>query len=126
MIMSSYNVPENITGEFEFISRVSSGANSELSILYDKICRRKVVLKSGKAEHIENEARIMSEFSGKGIPEVYCCFEQNGVTYLIRQYIPGISLHERIMSEGPFSASEAVSIGIDVCEIISRLHSADR
>ncbi len=125
MIMSSYKVPEKITGEFEFISSVRSGANSELAILYDKICRRKVVLKSGKAELIENEARIMSEFSGKGIPEIYCSFEQNGRTYLIRQYIPGMSLHERIMSEGPFSVSEAIRIGIDVCGIISRLHSAD-
>ncbi len=125
MIMSGYNVPENITGEFEFISRVSSGANSELAILYDKICCRKVVIKSGKADLIENEARIMSEFSGKGIPEVYCCFEQNGVTYLIRQYIPGVSLHERIMSEGAFSESETVRIGIAVCEIISRLHGAE-
>lgn len=117
-------VPDNITGEFEFVSCVESGSNSDLAILYDKVCRRKVVIKSGRTDLIENEARIMSKFSGKGIPEIYRCFEKDGVTYLVRQYIPGKSLHECIMSEGVFSVSETVRIGIEVCEIVSRLHGA--
>lgn len=123
--MNNYEISDALTGEFEFVAQMKKGGQSELILLYDKVCRRKAVLKSGRNDLIENEARIMSKFFGKGIPEVYCCFERGGVTYLLKQYIAGSSLREIITENGPFSPEKAAAIGAAVCETVSRLHNAD-
>lgn len=116
---------ENITEEYELLCKIKSSGHSELFLLYDKICERKVLMKTGKAELIENESRYTARLAGKGIPEVYGCIERGDKAYLLRQYIEGRTLHEIIETEGVFTPEKTAEIGIAVCEIISRLHSAD-
>lgn len=123
--MKKIDISENIREEYELISEIKAGGNSELFLLYDRVCGRKVLMKSGRLEFIENEARLMSRLSGKGVPDVYGCFEYNGKAYLYRQYIEGRSLRESMASDGAFSAEKTINIGIEVCGIISRLHSSE-
>ncbi|MGN0553716.1 MAG: serine/threonine protein kinase, partial [Oscillospiraceae bacterium] len=123
--MEIFNITDIAVGEYELLSKIKTSGNSELFLLYDRICGRKVLMKSGKTDMIENEARLMSKLSGKGIPEVYSCFEKDGKAYLFRQYIEGKSLHERIVSDRAFSQKETIKIGIEICEIISKLHCSD-
>lgn len=111
--------------EYELLSEIKTDGASELFLLYDKLCGRKVLMKSGNADIIENEAHTISRISGKGIPDVYGCFERDGTAYLFRQYIEGRTLREYVESCGAFPVKKAAEIGVKVCEIISRLHSSD-
>lgn len=123
--MSEFMLPERISGEYELLFRIDSDSSDKSYIIYDKVCQRKAVLKTGKTDRIENEARILSKFSGNGIPQVYSCFELDGISYLIREYIEGKSLQMYLETEGSFSASETIDIGISVCDTLSRFHRAD-
>lgn len=118
-------LPDTLSDEYEVISCIRSGKTDSVYVLYDKVCRRKALLKAGKAEIIENEARILAELDEKGIPEVYGCFEMDGKTCLIRQYINGKTLYEHIKESGPFSCEKAIEIGISVCRIIAALHEKE-
>lgn len=123
--MDKFDTLGYISGEYELLSEIKTGGTSELFLLYDRICGRKVLLKSGKPDMIENEAHVLSRLSGKGIPAVYGCFEREGTAYLFRQYIDGITLREYAEDRGAFPAKRAAELGVKVCEIISRLHSLD-
>lgn len=123
--MDALDIFGHIPKECELLSEIKTDGSSALFLLYDKICGRKVLLKSGKADMIENEVRTLSKLSGKGIPEVYGCFEREGTAYLFRQYIEGRTLREYMDSCGAFSMKKAAEIGVKLCEIISRLHSSD-
>lgn len=123
--MDKYDILGNINGEYELLSEIKTKGNSELFLLYDKFCGRKVLMKSGREDIIENEARTLSKLSGKGIPAVYGCFEHEGKAYLFRQYIEGKTLREYVEGYGTLPVKKTVEIGVTVCEIISRLHSFD-
>ncbi len=116
---------EKAEDEYEIISCVKSGGKTSSYIVYDKVCQRRAFLKTGSAELIENEARILSKIAGKGIPDVYACFEKDGTAYLIRQFIEGESLGEQIRKNGPVSCKRAAQIGISVCSILSQMHEKD-
>lgn len=123
--MNKFDILEHICGEYELLSEIKTECGSKLFLLYDKVCGRKALMKSGKAELIENEARTFCELSGKGIPAVYGCFERDGKAYLFRQHIEGRTLREYILNFGVFPTKKAAELGVKVCEIISRLHSSD-
>lgn len=123
--MEKFDILERISGEYELISEIKTEGASKLFLLYDKVCGRKVLMKSGKSELIENEARTLSELSGKGIPALYGCFERDGKAYLFRQYIEGRTLREYSENFGAFPIKKAAELGVKVCEIISRLHCSD-
>lgn len=123
--MKKIDILENIHEEYELLSKIKTNGNSELFLVYDKICGRKVLMKSGKAEMIENESRALSALCGKGIPTVYGCFVQDDTAYLFRQYIEGQTLREHLDINGVFTVKKAIGIGIEICEIISRCHNAD-
>ncbi len=115
---------ELTTDEFELISEVKSEGKTKIAVLYDRVCRRKVFMKSGDADIIENEARMLAHFGGEGVPELYGCFGCDGRTYLLRRYIEGQNLYERTENDGKFSPAEAAEIGIKLCKAVSRLHSS--
>lgn len=123
--MNGSKLLPDTAGEYELVSCVKSNGTESSCIVYDRICRRKAFLKTGRSLLIENEARILSSFAGKGIPQIYGCFEQDGASCLIRQYIDGRSLREYIESEAALSLSEIIDTGISVCETVSRLHNAE-
>lgn len=123
--MNRFDALGYISEEYELLSKIKTNGNSELILLYDRLCGRKALMKSGRADMIENEARTLSKLSGKGIPAVYGCFEREGTAYLLRQYIEGKTLREYMDSHGAFSVKKAAETVIKVCEIISRLHSSD-
>lgn len=123
--MNKFDISEQIGGEYELISEIKANGNSELFLLYDKVCGRKVLMKSGKSGLIENEAYALSRLSGKGIPIVYGCFERESTAYLFRQYIEGKTLTEYINSSGALTVKKTAEMGVEICEIISRLHNSD-
>lgn len=123
--MDNFNMAELAFGEYELLKKIETNGASELFLLYDRACGRKVLMKSGKPEMIENEARTLSGLCGSGIPAVYGCFEKDGTACLFRQYIEGRSLREHLDAGGAFSVKKAVVIGTQICEIISRCHSSN-
>lgn len=123
--MKEFNIYDYIREEYSLLSEVKHGNSTNLFLLYDNACGRKVLLKSGRADLIENEARILAKVSIKGIPEIYHCFEREGTAYLFRQYIEGRTLRECIEADSVFSLKRTLQIGIAVCKIIAELHKYD-
>lgn len=123
--MDKLDILGHISGEYELLSEIKTKGNSELFLLYDKLCGRKVLMKSGREDIIENEVRTLSKISGKGIPVLYGCLERGSTAYLFRQYIEGRTLREYAEDCGALPVKKAAEIGVKVCEIISRLHSFD-
>lgn len=123
--MENTSILDDLAGDYEFLSEINSNENSRLFLLYDKLCSRKVLLKSGKADLIENEARLLSKVAGKGIPAVYGCLEFDGSHYILRQYIEGRNLRQCIEEDGLFTPEMAAELAASLCEIVSRLHRCD-
>lgn len=116
---------DKLGGEYELISRLKSNRRGEVFLVYDRICRRKAVLKTvrGTPGYPESEASVMSALAGEGVPAVYACAPSEDGGWLLREYIPGETLDEYVKNKGPLKTDEVISLGIRLCGLISRLHS---
>lgn len=122
---NTHILPVDARPELEVLESLRTCDGTSLCILYDRVCRRKLFMKSGERSIIENEAEMLERFAGDGVPAVCSCYVDGDTGYLLRRYIEGKSLREYIDENGTFSPKKATQIGIKVCNILSRLHSAD-
>lgn len=120
-------LPDGLGGEYTLLSELKSDKRVQVLLVYDKVCRRKAVLKSAHGSHDlpETEAAVMSALAGEGVPAVYGCFSSEDGSRLLREYIPGETLDEYVKKNGALGADEVISLGIALCRIIGRMHSRE-
>lgn len=111
--------------EYEMIRCLKDGDPVKVYLLYDRKCGRKLLLKcseKGKGS-LENEAEILSQLKGEGIPALYRCFDYENCIFLFREYIEGQTLREYTDGKGKIPEEQAAEIGIKLCNILSYIHS---
>ncbi len=76
----------------------------------------------GFARALRDEARNVAVLSVPGIARLLDTGEQDGVIYLVREYVPGSSLRARLQERGPASAPETVRIGVAALGALAEAH----
>lgn len=71
------------------------------------------------------EAAVLKELKHPGIPVIYDLEEDSSYYYLIEEYLDGESLYALIERQGGLARAKALSYGIELCRIISYLHSIE-
>lgn len=112
---------------YRFVSCLTDGEYKKTWIL-EKSNGQKVLCKYACGEYIAM-LRTESTFFTFGkfpfIPYTFDYFETEDGSYLLREYIEGLTLHELIEKKGPLSLSYAVSLMKRLCGCLSRFHSAN-
>ena len=75
-------------------------------------------------ERFRQEALILKNIRHPGIPMVYDLEEDESFRYLIEEFLEGDSLYALISDKGHFSKAMTVRYGIQICHLVSILHSA--
>ncbi len=111
--------------EYEMIKCLKDGDLVKVYLLYDRKCGRKLLLKCAEKGKgcLENEAEILSQLRGEGIPALFRCFDYENCILLFREYVEGQTLKEYMDGKGKFPEEQAAEIGIKLCNILSYLHS---
>jgi serine/threonine protein kinase len=73
--------------------------------------------------NFERESALLATLSHPSIPKIYDYFSQNGIVYLVLEYIDGHDL-ERLLAnrDQPFSGDEITRLAIQVCDVLEMLH----
>lgn len=64
----------------------------------------------------------LQKIDSKIIPKVIAVKEENGITYVVEEFIQGQTLQEYVNNKGPLSEDEVIEIGIKLCEGLDILH----
>lgn len=75
-------------------------------------------------DQFRREALILKGIRHPGIPIVYDLEEDEKYSYLIEEFLEGDSLYALISEEGQFSTAMTIHYGIQICHLVSILHSA--
>jgi outer membrane protein assembly factor BamB/tRNA A-37 threonylcarbamoyl transferase component Bud32 len=74
--------------------------------------------------NFEREANILAALSHPGIVQVYDYFSENDHSYLVLEYVDGKDLEDILAeTEGFLSEAQVVHWAIQICEVLSYLHS---
>ncbi|MEQ8191138.1 MAG: serine/threonine-protein kinase [Candidatus Eremiobacterota bacterium] len=127
--------PGSIVEGYEIIETIGKGAMSTVYLgrknnnaIY-AIKELKSKFSSPEEEKIlinafHREANLLFSVEHPGVPRFYKSFKYNGKSYIVMEYIKGISLEDIIKgSTLPLDEQKALHLGIQICEILCCLHN---
>ncbi len=125
LYQQDFILPDALKTEYEVLSCVKYTEQKQVYLLFRKSTGTKVVLKRGDGmyrEILREEAKRLEQMDGEGFPKLVAWKEQQGASYLVREYVEGDTLQELMEKEEPLSRQEAMEAALQVCQLISRLH----
>jgi serine/threonine protein kinase len=119
--LGSYHLLEPLgEGGMGFVFRARR-ENDDASVAL-KILRQELAEDELYRRRFEREARIASEVVHDHVVSVLDYGEASGRLYLAARFVRGVSLSERIASQGTLSASEALRLVNDLADALGALH----
>jgi serine/threonine protein kinase len=119
-------------GPYEILSPLGAGGMGEVYRARDTRLGRDVAIKvlpnhlssnPDLKQRFEREARAISSLNHPRICTLHDVGHQDGVDFLVMEYLEGESLADR-MKKGPLALKESLSIGIEVCEALEAAQRA--
>ena len=80
-------------------------------IRYDKLKKR-----------FADEARTLVSLDNPHVVRVIDIFEENNTSYIVMDYVPGITLQQKVDNEGKLSVPEAINCMAQLAEAVSYIH----
>lgn len=105
-----------------------------MSIVYKALCtiiKRKVAIKVLRPEFSNDEefvnrfkveAQAAGSLSHHNIVNIYDVGYDEGLHYIVMEYVEGCTLKEHIMQKGPFSPEKTLNYAIQICEALVHAH----
>ena len=121
-----------IADRYEILGKVGAGGMSDVYKAKDLTLGRFVAIKVLKAEFSEDinfvtkfrsEAQAAAGLEHPNIVNIYDVGSENGLHYIVMEYVKGITLKTYIEKKGQLSFKEAVSIAIQVGRGIEAAHN---
>lgn len=78
--------------------------------------------KEGLVKTLDEAKRLAKFESVPGIVQIYDCFEANGTSYIIMEYLEGMSLKEYLESHGKMTVEQALPVILQVAAAMEEVH----
>ncbi|MDP9268995.1 MAG: protein kinase [Acidobacteriota bacterium] len=117
-------------GPYEIQSAAGAGGMGEVYRAKDTRLDRIVAIKvlpghlsqdAALRERFEREARAISALSHPGICTLHDVGSQDGVDFLVMEFLEGETLEQRI-AKGPMPAADILRIGVEVADALEKAH----
>jgi serine/threonine protein kinase/WD40 repeat protein len=124
--------PGTRLGPYEIVARIGAGGMGEVFKARDTRLDRSVAVKVLPSEfarnaqvklRFEREARTISQFAHPHICTLYDIGSEDGVDYLVMEYLEGETLAERL-ERGPLPIDQVLRYGIEIADALERAHKA--
>lgn len=122
-----------INDRYEIIKSIGEGGMANVYLAYDTILDRRVAIKVLRGDlsndekfvrRFQREALSASSLSHPNIVEMYDVGEDNGIYYIVMEYIEGKTLKQLIKKHGALTLSEAIDIMLQITDGISQAHDS--
>ncbi len=117
-------------GPYEIVAPLGAGGMGEVYRARDTRLDRTVAVKILPAhlsdkpaakERFEREARAISSLNHPNICHLYDVGSQDGIGYLVMEYLEGETLADRLR-KGPLPLEQVLKYGVDICEGLEKAH----
>lgn len=123
--LADFPLPEKLAGSYRLESALGHREGGSSWLVRRKADGVLLVLRRGEGDtDLAEEFRLLSELPGDmegRVPRPVEFYEEDGVQYLLRTYLPGQPLDEAWEAE-PFSLNRWIRTGQSLCALLERLH----
>ena len=126
------NIGAMVGNRYEIIEKVGSGGMADVYRATDHRLNRFVAVKILKNEYSEDtkfiskfrqEAQAVACLSHPNVVGIYDVGEEEGMHYIVMEFVDGITLKKYIDKKGKLSVREAVGIGLQIANGLEAAHS---
>lgn len=124
--------PGTLLGPYEVVGSLGAGGMGEVYKATDTRLNRTVAIKilnpqlatdDALRTRFDREAKTISQLDHPNICALYDLGEQDGVSYLVMQYLEGETLAQRV-ERGPLPLEQALAIAIQIASALDSAHRA--
>src|ERR1035437_6547288 len=117
-------------GHYRIVEKIGAGGIGEVYRARDEHLTRDVAIKvlpsgplthASARKHFHKEALILSQLNHPNIATIHDFDTQQGVDFLVMEYIPGITLSEKVAGR-PLPEKEVLRLGVQLAEGLSAAH----
>jgi serine/threonine protein kinase len=133
--MASHTVGQNTLvgltlGHYRITGKVGAGGMGEVYCARDEHLARDVAIKvlppgtlidESARKHFRKEALILSQLNHPNVATIHDFDTQQGVDFLVMEYIPGITLSEKVAGR-PLPEQEVIRLGVQLAEGLAAAH----
>ena len=122
-----------VDDRYEILKTIGEGGMANVYLAFDNILKRQVAIKVLRGDlatdekfvrRFQREALSASSLSHPNIVEVYDVGEDNGLYYIVMEYIDGKTLKQLLKKRGHLSVTEVVDIMLQVTDGMAHAHDA--
>lgn len=118
-------------GRYELIEKVGAGG---MAIVYKARCHllnRYVAIKTLRPELVEDEdfvhrfkreSQAAASLSHHNIVNIYDVGQEDGIYYIVMEYVCGKTLKQHIREKGKLESKEAIRIALQICAALEHAH----
>jgi len=117
-------------GHYRVLEKIGAGGMGEVYRAHDQHLSRDVAIKvlppgtltdASARKHFHREALILSQLDHPNIATIHDFDTQQGVDFLVMEYLPGITLSEKVAA-GPLPEKEVLRLGLQLAEGLAAAH----
>ena len=117
-------------GHYRIVEKIGAGGMGEVYRAHDEHLARDVAIKvlpagtlpdASARKHFHKEALALSALNHPNVATIHDFDTQQGVDFLVMEYIPGITLSEK-MANRPLPEKELITLGTQLAEGLSAAH----
>ena len=121
-----------LDGKYEILKQIGRGGMSIVYLAIDNRLKKQWAVKElrsnmedieGVLHSIENEADILKRIDHPVIPRIVDILHENGVIYVVMDYVEGRTLAEIVKEEGAKEQETVIEWGIQLADALKYLHS---
>src|ERR1039458_3764968 len=114
-------------GHYRIIEKIGAGGMGEVYRARDEHLDRDIAIKvlppgaltdQSVRKHFHKEALILSRLNHPNVATIHDFDTQQGVDFLVMEYIPGITLSEKV-GAGPLPEKDVLRLGVQLAEGLS-------
>src|ERR1019366_3662787 len=118
-------------GHYRIVEKIGAGGMGEVYRARDEHLARDVAIKvlppgtlidESARKHFHKEALILSQLNHPNVTTIHDFDTQQGVDFLVMEYIPGITLSEKVAA-GPLPEKEVLRLGVQLAEGLAAAHA---
>lgn len=78
---------------------------------------------AGREDALKQEYELLRRLRHPQLPQPMAYLEWEGMEYLVREYVDGVSLHELVTAQGPLAPDKVRAAALSLCQVLGYLHS---
>ena len=122
-VLEQVSLPESLKAQYSLLSCLRDGERS-VYLAQDQAGWKAVIKiqSAGREDSLRREYELLRSLRHPQLPRPLAYISSGGTEYLVREYIPGMSLYELVESHGPLKRKQALVAAKSLCQVLDYLH----